>query len=200
MGDSTWESESDAIALGAESLITGFNAAHPIYGQSSLCCNNGTVKLPAIIKPPDLLAALLTQSTPHAVEFRKHLRQYNNSLAMASMSCKHYVFNGGVPALRIGGEVKHYIGSPAPAPGSKPQFLSTYVYDPSHEAQLQHRLDQISNYMRGTSGHCAHNLELYWCSDCGGAGPNIGGQPSGPGGQPSGPGTKKTRGGGCRSR
>lgn len=138
--DCTWEPESNAIALGAGQLISDFNDKYPIYIESGLCCSHGTVRLPALLPPPPLLAALLTQSTSVATRFRDKIRQFNSALAMASMSCRHWEFRpGGPPAMRIGGEIKHFVGSLEPSDGAAPQFLSTYVYDPQLEKQLQAR-------------------------------------------------------------
>jgi len=172
MRQTTWESESNCVALGVEEMIRDFNNEHGIRGKSTLCCGNGQIQLAPLTTPPDALAQILKSADPSAKDFRSHLRTYNNSLSMASMSCKQHVFAGGVPAMRVGGEIKHYIGSMEPASDTAPQFISTYVYDPDHEHQLQARLNQVDTYMSGCKS-CPHRRDPYWCRECDGLGVKV---------------------------
>jgi len=67
------------------------------------------------------------------------------------------------------GELKHYIGSVVPTSNAEPQFISTYVYDPDHEHQLEARLNQVNTYMTGARS-CPHRRDPYWCRECDGLG------------------------------
>ena len=51
----------------------------------SLCCNYGKVKIPAIKPPPQELRNLFTHEDDISKEFRKNIRMYNSSLALASV-------------------------------------------------------------------------------------------------------------------
>ena len=167
MRSSTWEYRS----AGCDVLIDAFNIEHPIQGTSSLCCSNGIVQLPPLIKPPNSMVKLFSEATAQAASFRQHIRQFNGSLAMASMSCEHKVFRTGPPVVVVGGEVKHFIGSPQPGAQISPQYLATYVYDPDHEHQLQSRLDHIHDHMQSANAaRCVHRRDRYWCKECDGSG------------------------------
>ena len=52
----------------------------------SFCCSHGSVKLPPIKEPPQLLKCLLTGTTQTDHNFRENIRAYNSGLAFASTS------------------------------------------------------------------------------------------------------------------
>ena len=70
--------------------------AHPKFG---MCCISGKVDLPHLPRPPPELYGLLTNQDSISKNFRKHIRSYNNALAMTSIGCKldDSVNNGGGP-------------------------------------------------------------------------------------------------------
>ena len=55
--------------------------ARPVFG---MCCDAGTVQLPALSPSPAVLANLLSAQTARGQAFRENIRRYNVSLAMAS--------------------------------------------------------------------------------------------------------------------
>ncbi|CAG8533005.1 32053_t:CDS:2 [Gigaspora margarita] len=84
------------------------NKSHPIF---TTCCNKGSVVLPSVPPPPNILMQLLTSSMPECV--------YN---------------------FRIHGELYHSIGGLLPSASSMcPHFAQLYIYDTDHE--IQNRLN-----------------------------------------------------------
>ena len=52
---------------------------------NSMCCSSGKVALPDYPEPPDCIKSLLTGENERSVVFRKHIRQLNNALSLASI-------------------------------------------------------------------------------------------------------------------
>jgi hypothetical protein len=112
----------------------------PLFG---MCCLSGKISLPPIHQPPPELLDLLT--TQEDDSFRKHIRNYNNALAMTSIGCHidHSLNQDGQPApysFRIRGELIHRVGSLLPAPGQDQVYSQLYISD--SEVQRQAALDQ----------------------------------------------------------
>ena len=61
----------------------------------NICCNKGNVSIPSFPIYPNILKEFLTGEHVKSREFRKNIRIYNNSLAMASMSCNFECINTG---------------------------------------------------------------------------------------------------------
>ena len=59
---------------------------------SSICCNDGQVRLERFPDPPPLLRDLWTSDTPDARIFRDNSRSFNNSLALASLKVNERQF------------------------------------------------------------------------------------------------------------
>ena len=84
--------------------------------------------------PPEIMNLINTPS------LARHLSQYNNSLAMASIGGE---FPENSATTRLQGKMYHSLGPlAAPAPGERPKFASIYFHDPDHE--VQHRMAHLS--------------------------------------------------------
>ena len=53
--------------------------------RESLCCSQGSIKLPPLKECPEKLKHLLTGNTKKDRNFRENIRAYNSSLAFASL-------------------------------------------------------------------------------------------------------------------
>ena len=108
---------------------------------SSFCCGKGSIKLPPIKEPLNLLKNLLIGGTKHDHDFRTNIRAYNSSLAFASMCVtgKEYTFKTRGPyCYRVNGEVYHLTSQMEPKERQRPNFSQIYIYDKEHE--LENRL------------------------------------------------------------
>jgi hypothetical protein len=106
-----------------------------------MCCLSGKISLPPIHQPPPELLDLLTTQEDNT--FRKHIRNYNNALAMTSVGCHidHSLNQDGQPApysFRIRGELIHRVGSLLPPPGRDPVFSQLYISDSQAEREAAH--------------------------------------------------------------
>ena len=102
----------------------------------SLCCSNGTIKLPPIKDPPEKLKNLLKGKSQKDQAFCQNIRAYNSSLAFASMylTGHEYTFKGRGPyCFRINGQVYHKISQMQPETGKSPGFSQIYIYDQQNE-------------------------------------------------------------------
>ncbi len=122
----------------------------------SMCCSKGKVILPHLDPPPEPLWSLLNppedSTRAHLVNsrhVRKHLRFYNNALAMASSTLSIdplLVRSRGPCQLRVNGDIYHRMSnSLVPAPGEPPGFAQMYVInileDVDEEARLNVRVN-----------------------------------------------------------
>lgn len=133
--------------------------------EFSICCDRGMVRLPLLQPPPPFLRSLLTDLSPTASEFRKHIRQYNCALAFTSLYARiddRVPNNGSAPyVFRIHGQLCHNIGSLEPAAGEQPRYCQLYIYD-GQEAlnfRLRYNNELDPDVMAGlqdmlTSNHC----------------------------------------------
>lgn len=77
-----------------------------------ICCMNGAVQLPFLVEPPEPLSSLLSGRHPLSGHFRKEIRSYNSSFALASSSVRNQpVFGFGLENFRINGMVHHVMGA-----------------------------------------------------------------------------------------
>jgi hypothetical protein len=65
---STWEYR----FAGCDVLIDAFNIEHPIQGTSCLCCSNGIVQLPPLIKPPNSMVKLFSEHCNAVFQINLH--------------------------------------------------------------------------------------------------------------------------------
>ena len=72
------------------------------------CCSSGKIVLPALQSPPDEIVLLYTGRHPLSNDFKKHIRNYNSSLAFASMSCNIESNNSRGPyVFKMHGQIYH---------------------------------------------------------------------------------------------
>ena len=75
-----------------------------------LCCLSGQINLPPFPPPPQDLLHLFDGTSPHSLEFKSHIRQYNFTFAFTSLGVNvdHSVTsNTGPYSFRISGELRH---------------------------------------------------------------------------------------------
>lgn len=100
--------------------------------EFGICCDHGLVRLPLLEHPPAELHRLLTQNDDQSVEFRTHIRRYNNALAFTSLNAKiddRVPNNRPAPyVFRIHGQLCHLIG-PLEAEDGNPSYCQLYIYD-----------------------------------------------------------------------
>ena len=115
----------------------------------SLCCNYGKVKIPNIRPPPQELRNLFTHEDNVSKEFRKNIRLYNSSLALASVGIDlgtTFKFDTRGPwAYKICGQLYHSLGPLLPNDNSPPKFGQIYVYDTDHELDNRSKIFQDIN-------------------------------------------------------
>jgi hypothetical protein len=111
----------------------------PIFAE---CCKAGEVDLPLFERLPPLLQSLFDGRTRQAIEFRRHIRTYNKSLAFTSTGGPQHLdgssYDGrGPPQYKIHGEIFHRLGPIRPSDGVDPVFSQLYIYD--HDEALSYR-------------------------------------------------------------
>ena len=111
---------------------------------SSLCCNNGKVKLRPFPDPPEPLLSQI--NNPEASNFKKYLHYYNTECQMASIEMqrnKDIVPQGTFqPCISIHGQIvanvrTHLEPNQEPTEGMrpKPHLLQRFFYNPEHNEQ-----------------------------------------------------------------
>jgi hypothetical protein len=120
----------------AERLTSSSNL-RPKFG---MCCLSGKITLPPLHQPPPELMQLLTSQDPVSKDFREHIRNYNNALAMTSIGRKvdESINDGEGPYIfRLHGALSHKSGSLLPPEGEPPVFAQLYIYDPADAVNFQ---------------------------------------------------------------
>ncbi|EFO90980.1 hypothetical protein CRE_27833 [Caenorhabditis remanei] len=112
-----------------------FEGEMPQSKMFNSCCRHGLVELPMFETFPKELHELYIGSTPEAIEFRKNLRSYNNSLAMGCMKAQLDVPRGGPYTFRLHGQVYHLIGPLHPADGQDHVFAQVFILDTEDAAE-----------------------------------------------------------------
>ncbi|KAB0805064.1 hypothetical protein PPYR_02034 [Photinus pyralis] len=97
---------------------------------SAICCNHGTIMLPAISPVPEDIRKLMDDPV-HGKHFRQYFRIYNMLLSFGSIEAGRKKAPGqGPPVMLINGEIKRNI-SPLFAPdGKTPVHGQLYMLDP----------------------------------------------------------------------
>ncbi|EGT30709.1 hypothetical protein CAEBREN_24573 [Caenorhabditis brenneri] len=104
-----------------------FNAERTTSKTYTKCCGEGMILLELFDDFPDELKGLYTELTKEAVEFRKNLRQLNNSLAMGSMVAAVDVPKGGGPyTYRLHGQLNKQLGQRKRV--SMRRFIAHYLH------------------------------------------------------------------------
>lgn len=94
----------------------------------SKCCHNGKVSLPHLQEAPVLLKNLLSQNNPEAINYRKHIREYNAALAFASMGANIKAPSGNGPyCFRIHGQIYHMVSPLYANTNTEPAYGYTYL-------------------------------------------------------------------------
>ena len=107
------------------------NAIH-FQGEfsASPCCAAGRVLLPPLPSLDRELLDLYLLPTPLARHFRLHIRQFNSSVAFASMDVNEVNLPaGGPPTFRVNGTIHHVIGPLQPHAPDQARFLQIYYLD-----------------------------------------------------------------------
>ena len=105
-----------------------------------MCCFTGKVKIPQLHEIPPTLRNMLRSTHDISKKFRRHIRDYNSSLAFTSIGGKkptntvaHMMEGGGIGVFKVHGELHHYIGSLLPYEvGIDPSFAQLYIYDSNY--------------------------------------------------------------------
>jgi len=119
-----------------------------------MCCTSGKIKLPKLEDPPVEILNLLQGQDHIAKQFREHIWQYNNALAMTSLGCKvddSVNRNGAGPyVFKVHGKLSHKAGSLLPPEGQTPLYSQLYIYDGAEA--LDYRMGHTANHNlhRGT--------------------------------------------------
>ncbi|XP_003740984.1 uncharacterized protein LOC100902978 [Galendromus occidentalis] len=100
------------------------------------CCAKGKVHVALFERFPPPLRDLFLNQDQDSKSFRQHIRNYNNALAMASMTAKIEPPSGNGPyCFRVHGQVYHRIGGLRPPSGQLPQCAQVLIMDTEQAAQ-----------------------------------------------------------------
>ena len=133
-------SECKALRYLGERLKSS-SVSTPKFGN---CCSNGKISKASdyIFKPPPpILKELLESESSRAAHFRKHVREYNNALSMASINANFV--NRGLgsskwnPTITIQGRLYHEIGALFPELDKKPRYCAVYIHDTDYKEQAK---------------------------------------------------------------
>ncbi|KAL5572066.1 hypothetical protein UlMin_021663 [Ulmus minor] len=111
------------------------NAKKFSHESQGFCCSNGEISL-TINDTPEDLYDLFMCTTDESLEFKKYVRNYNNTFAFTSFGVKYDEKlcrrNKGIYTFRIQGQIYHYINELLPS-NNIPSYLQLYFYDTEHE-------------------------------------------------------------------
>ncbi|OMO93789.1 ATP-dependent DNA helicase PIF1 [Corchorus olitorius] len=116
---------------------------NPVF---SLCCKEGTIKLPAVRPMPQFLKQLHYDETSDMIHFKEKIRLYNSMFQFTSMGAKVDTSindSRGPYVFQTLGFNYHLIGSVLPVEGKQPTYAQLYIVDTANEQQNQ-TLDYIS--------------------------------------------------------
>ena len=131
-----------ALHFAAEKLSTSRRNA-PKFG---MCCLTGQIVLPPFPPPPQELLHLFDGTSPHSLEFKTNVCQYNATFVFTSLGANidHTVITGTGPySFRISGELYHRASALLPIPNQAPSFAQLYIHDPNQ--QLHYREGNNNN-------------------------------------------------------
>ena len=98
-------------------------------GKYHKCCMGGKVVLPPMPPPPPYVKSLLLHQGNNGRIFAKRAKVFNGWLSFASISLTAFRFNGGIPAMRIQGQIYHNLGSINPPQGVQPRNMQVLFHD-----------------------------------------------------------------------
>ncbi len=87
----------------------------------SLCCGKGKFKPESFPDPPPLLKSLYERAHPSSHHFLKHIRGYNNALALASLEAEPVSFPNGVYNYKVKGRMAHRLATAIDGPAQGEQ-------------------------------------------------------------------------------
>ncbi|CAO4369137.1 unnamed protein product [Caenorhabditis nigoni] len=135
-----------------------FRAETTQKGEYTRCCSLGAIKFQNPRLPSTLLRLFLTSTNEQpgddeekkklrkeAKNFRENLRQFNNSLAMASMKADVVTPSGGPYTYRIHKQVYHFVGDLHPSPGEPRRFAQVFIIDTAQAAAELAGMDMNSS-------------------------------------------------------
>lgn len=102
----------------------------------SLCCLQGTVKLPFLQQAPVLIRELLSKDYALSMHFRQNIRAYNMLFAFTSLGGqvdRSVVKGKGPKQFMLHGQNYHRIGSMKPDNGDYAKFSQLYIVDTENE-------------------------------------------------------------------
>ena len=105
-----------------------------------MCCLDGQVQLPPLRQAPRELADLFDGSSPHSLEFKTNIRQYNAAFGFTSLGAtidQSVTAASGPYSFRISGELRHLSGALLPLGENAPVFAQIYIYDPVQQLALR---------------------------------------------------------------
>jgi hypothetical protein len=105
-----------------------FESEKTTRGIFSHCCHNGTVTVPEQLFPEMLQDLLGNPANVDYKHFHDQIRQYNASLAFASMNAKTITLPG-VYVYKVHGQIYHSIGNMHPEVGIARQNSQFYIID-----------------------------------------------------------------------
>ncbi|VDP05286.1 unnamed protein product [Heligmosomoides polygyrus] len=101
----------------------------------NMCCNLGKVSMNVFENFPVLLQQLYTGTGSESIQFLKHIRNYNNSLAMASTTAQLENPRGEGPyCFKVHGQIYHRIGALPPLAGNAPQCAQMLIMNTEEAA------------------------------------------------------------------
>ncbi|XP_050548487.1 uncharacterized protein LOC126910144, partial [Daktulosphaira vitifoliae] len=143
-----------------------FDGEQNCSGQIMLCCQGGKVLINHDIypeymvrDPPEILQELLSGNHHLSKNYLQHIRQFNNSLAFASLVVKQsypLILQGRGPKIvKVHGQAYTAIAEPQPLNGQPPRYAQLYMLDP-----MQAHIARVSNSLNaGCDAELMHLLE-----------------------------------------
>jgi hypothetical protein len=124
--------------------LSGSSRLHPKFGT---CCFNGKVQIPRLHDPPPEILDLFRDQDDISKNFRNHIRNYDNALAMTSLGCQqdHSINRAGSgPYLfKVQGSLYHQTGPFIPEEGMAPNYAQIYIYD--QQKAIDFRMNHRAN-------------------------------------------------------
>jgi hypothetical protein len=110
--------------------LSGSSRLHLKFGT---CCFSGKVQIPRLHDPPPEILDFFRGQDDISKNFRNHIRNYNNALAMTSLGCQqdHSInrTGGGPNLFKVQGSLYHQTGPLIPGEGMAPNYAQIYIYD-----------------------------------------------------------------------
>ena len=118
----------------------------------SLCCHEGSVRLPPVTVPSAELQPLFSGNDSVSRRFLDNIWTFNNAVAFVSTGCNvdaRFPGSRGAPTFRIHGELYHRLGSILPPDGvtlfntSERIFLKPHFFSPLERLVIENRFRQV---------------------------------------------------------